>query len=83
MSSFIAVLMEAVFFSETSVYFNEATRRYIPEASHLYPRRYGTLKSHICDSASKETWVSQAVSMYTADLSILTLATNTLLFKIR
>jgi hypothetical protein len=55
MSSFIALLMEAVFISETSVYFNEATRRYIPEASHLYPRRYGTLKSHICDSASKET----------------------------
>jgi hypothetical protein len=28
-------LMEAAHTSETSVYFNETTRRYIPEGSHL------------------------------------------------
>jgi hypothetical protein len=34
----IALMMEAVHTSETSVYFNETTRRYIPEGCHLqYP----------------------------------------------
>jgi hypothetical protein len=33
---FIALMMEAVRTSETSVYSNEATRRYIPEDSKLY-----------------------------------------------
>jgi len=30
-------MMEAVRTSETSVYSNETTRRYIPEGSHLLP----------------------------------------------
>jgi hypothetical protein len=30
--AFIALIMEAVRISETSVYFNETTRRYIPES---------------------------------------------------
>jgi hypothetical protein len=33
---FIALMMEAVRTSETSVYFNETTWRYIPEGYHIY-----------------------------------------------
>jgi hypothetical protein len=40
--------MEAVYTSETSVHFNETTRRYIPEGCHLHTRRRGNLKSHTC-----------------------------------
>jgi hypothetical protein len=36
---FIALMMDAVRTSETSVYFNETTRRYIPEGCHLQTRR--------------------------------------------
>jgi hypothetical protein len=32
---FISLMMEAVRTSETSVYSNETTRRYVPEGSHL------------------------------------------------
>jgi predicted secreted protein len=35
MSSLIALMMEAVRTSETSVYSNETTARYIPEGSNL------------------------------------------------
>jgi hypothetical protein len=38
--------MEAVHTSETSVYSNESTRRYISESSHLHTRRRQNLKSH-------------------------------------
>jgi hypothetical protein len=31
-----ALMMEAVRTSETSIYFNETTRRYIPEGCHLH-----------------------------------------------
>jgi hypothetical protein len=34
-SLFIDLMMEPVRTSETSVYFNETTRRYIPEGCHL------------------------------------------------
>jgi hypothetical protein len=40
-----AWMMEAVRTSETSVTFNVATRRYIPEDSKLHTRRHGNLKS--------------------------------------
>jgi hypothetical protein len=39
-------MMEAVRTSETSVYSNETTRRYIPEGSNLHTRRHENLKSH-------------------------------------
>jgi hypothetical protein len=38
--------MEAIPTSETSVYFNETARRYIPESCHLYTYRREDLKSH-------------------------------------
>jgi hypothetical protein len=38
--------MEAVRTSKTSVYFNETTRRYIPESCRLHTHRRETLKSH-------------------------------------
>jgi hypothetical protein len=41
----IALMMEAVRTSETSVY-NETTRRYIPESCHLHTRHGENLKSH-------------------------------------
>jgi len=43
---FIALMMEAVRTSETSVNFNVTTRRYIPEDSKLHTRRRENLKSH-------------------------------------
>jgi hypothetical protein len=39
-------MMEAVRTSETSVYYNETTRRYIPEGSDLHTRCRENLKSH-------------------------------------
>jgi hypothetical protein len=45
--NFIALMMEAVRISETTVTFNVTTRRYIPEDSKLHTRRRENLKSHI------------------------------------
>jgi hypothetical protein len=42
----IALMMEAVRTSETSVY-SETTRRYIPEGSNLHTRRRENLKSRM------------------------------------
>jgi hypothetical protein len=42
----IALMMEAVRTSETSVNFNVTTRRYIPEDTKLHTRRHENLKSH-------------------------------------
>jgi hypothetical protein len=42
----IALMMEAVRTSETSVNFNVTTRRYIPEDSKLHIRHHENLKSH-------------------------------------
>jgi hypothetical protein len=39
-------MMEAVRTSETSVYFNETTERYIPDGCHLHTRRHDSLKYH-------------------------------------
>jgi hypothetical protein len=47
--SFIALMMEAVRVSETSVHFNGSTRRYIPEDSKLYTRHHENLKYHKLD----------------------------------
>jgi hypothetical protein len=44
---FIALMMEAVGTSETSVDSNEPTRRYIPEYSKLHTRRHDDLKSQL------------------------------------
>jgi hypothetical protein len=41
-----ALLMKAVRTADTSVYFDETTRRYIPDSCHLYTRRRENLKSH-------------------------------------
>jgi hypothetical protein len=43
--NFIALMMEAVRISETTVTFNVTTRRYIPEDSKLHTRRRENLKS--------------------------------------
>jgi hypothetical protein len=42
----IALMMEAVSASETSVNFYQTTRRNNPEDSHLHTRRRENLKSH-------------------------------------
>jgi hypothetical protein len=44
--SLIALMMEAVQTSETSVYSYQSTRRYNPEDSHLYTHRRENLKSY-------------------------------------
>jgi hypothetical protein len=43
-ASIIALIMDALYASETSVYFNETIRRYIPEC-YLHSRRRENLKS--------------------------------------
>jgi hypothetical protein len=45
-NNIVTLVMEAVHISETLVYSNETTRRYIPEGSHLHSRRGENLKSH-------------------------------------
>jgi hypothetical protein len=42
----IALMMEAVSTSETSVSFYQTTLRYIPEDSHFHTRRHENLISH-------------------------------------
>jgi hypothetical protein len=44
--SMVVSMMEAVRTSETSIYFNQTTWRYIPESCRLYARRRENLKSH-------------------------------------
>jgi hypothetical protein len=44
--SLVKLTVATVRTSETSVYFNESTRRYIPEGCHLHNRRSENLKSH-------------------------------------
>jgi hypothetical protein len=44
---FVAMMMEAVSTSETSVNCYQTTRRNIPEDSHLHTRRRENLKSHL------------------------------------
>jgi hypothetical protein len=46
-ASIIALMMEAVSTSETSVNFYKCTRRKNPEDSHLHTRRRENLKSHL------------------------------------
>jgi hypothetical protein len=45
-NAIITLMMDAAHTSETSVYFNETTRRYIPEGYHLHIRRRENLNSH-------------------------------------
>jgi hypothetical protein len=52
-TAIIALMMEAVHASETSVNFNVTTRRYIPEDFILHIRRREELKSHKYDNACK------------------------------
>jgi hypothetical protein len=47
--SIIVLGMEAVRTSETSVYFNEITRRYIPESGQHFIRRLENLKPETFD----------------------------------
>jgi hypothetical protein len=49
---FMALMMEAVRISETSVYFNETIRRCSPEDSKLHTRHHENLKSHIVSQSS-------------------------------
>jgi hypothetical protein len=46
MRTIIALMMEAVSTSETTVNFYQTTRCNIPEDSHLHTRRRENLKSH-------------------------------------
>jgi hypothetical protein len=41
---FITMMMEAVYTSETSAYFNETTQHYIPEGFHLHTHHHKNLK---------------------------------------
>jgi hypothetical protein len=41
-----SMILKAEHISETSVYYNETTRSYIPNGSHLHTRRLENLKSH-------------------------------------
>jgi hypothetical protein len=43
-TAIIALMMDTVRTSETSVYFNGATRRYIPQDYHIHTRRPENLK---------------------------------------
>jgi hypothetical protein len=52
---FIALMMEAVRISETSVYFNETTRRYVPEGYNLHTRRRDNLKSQKDNEDKRKT----------------------------
>jgi hypothetical protein len=45
-SIIIALIMEPVRISETSVYYNEPTRRYMPDGSDLQTRSLEDFKSH-------------------------------------
>jgi hypothetical protein len=45
-SAMIALMMEIVLTSETSLYYNDTTRRNISEGFHLHTRRRENLKSH-------------------------------------
>jgi hypothetical protein len=40
------MMMEAAHISQTSVYFNEITQRYVLEGCHLHIRRRENLKTH-------------------------------------
>jgi hypothetical protein len=47
------LIMAAVHASETSVYFNETTWRYIPEGCQFHSRRRENLKSRLIDLANR------------------------------
>jgi hypothetical protein len=47
---FTALKIEAVRTTETSLYSNQTTRRYMPEGSNFHTRRRESLKYHILDS---------------------------------
>jgi hypothetical protein len=68
---FIALMMEAVRTSETSVYFNNTTRHYIPEDCNLNTLRREENKSYISQiiKESFRWWagVAQSVSCLTTD----------------
>jgi hypothetical protein len=53
-SIIIALMMEAVRTSETSVNFNVTTQDNIPEDSKLHTRRRENLNSHIADTFVKQ-----------------------------
>jgi hypothetical protein len=59
--SLVITLIEVLRTSETSIYFNETTRRYIPESCHLHTRRRANLKSEEeleCPADSEERSVT-------------------------
>jgi hypothetical protein len=56
----LALMMVAVRTSETSVYCNETTRRYIPEGYFLHTCRRENLKSHVFHT-------SDSIYIYVAD----------------
>jgi hypothetical protein len=65
-SSVIALMMEAVRTSETSVYFSETTRRLFPESWHLHTRRRKNLLSHT--EAGLLFWLFKSASAFLGSL---------------
>jgi hypothetical protein len=56
----IALMMEAVIISETSVNFYQTTQRNIPEG-YLHTRRLGNLKSHLTGCWPRSSEYSQYI----------------------
>jgi hypothetical protein len=60
----VIALIEVVSSFGTSVYFNEITRRYIPEGYHLHTRHRKNLKSHSVSASSLETHESVSANAH-------------------
>jgi hypothetical protein len=54
--------MEAVRISETSVYYNETTRRYIPKGSLLQEYSDVNLVSYLCHQSINYNYILQRIS---------------------
>jgi hypothetical protein len=63
----IVLMMEAVRTSETLVYSNETTRRYIPDDSKLHTSRRENLKSHT--ETTKSNKYIEAEEVFTGSLN--------------
>jgi len=77
-SSSIALLMETVCTSETSAYFNETTRHYIPEGYNIQTRCNENMKSHEVALSPSQKPTLQFILNHTNPVHTLT----TYLFKI-